>query len=531
VFFGSAVFLFCFLPIALLIFWLAPRRWRMPVLFILSLTFYAWGDPLFLPLLACSAVGNYYLGKLVVKGSRPALVIGIVANFIPLAIFKYLHFALAQFGAESLLGSWHVRLPVGISFYTFMAVSYLIDLHRGRVAPATKLTDFGAYLTMFPHLVAGPIVRWATVRTQILSHKFDPVLAAEGGRRFIIGLAKKSVLSDSISTMVDQTFAQGAGTQSLATSWIVMIAYSLQIYLDFSGYSDMAIGLAGMLGIRFEENFAYPYVARTVAEFWRRWHISLGSWFRDYVYIPLGGSRVSQLMLWRNLFIVWFLTGLWHGANWTFITWGLWFGLLLGLEKTLWGRYIARAPKIVQHAYVLLAVVISWVFFRSPNMTYAMTWLKGMFWPTHGWWGDAGWWLREDAVLLVIAVFAAFAIVPRLIARFVPQLPTLWAAEETMPRAKADAKDVGGLDLGAAGAVDYGPEAPVAYPEAPQSPTGGVFDPVGSSAVVETRLRNWGTWRTRVTIGVEAVWLLGILVVAIAFVIAATYHPFIYFRF
>lgn len=530
-FFGSAVFLFVYLPIALLIFWVSPRTWRMPVLFILSLTFYAWGDPVFLPLLACSAIGNYYLGKLVVKKSRPALVIGIIANFIPLAVFKYLHFALAQFGAESLLGSWHVRLPVGISFYTFMAVSYLIDLWRGRVEPARKLTDFGAYLTMFPHLVAGPIVRWATVRAQIMTHKFDPVLAAEGGRRFIIGLAKKSILADSLANMVDQAFGQHAGTQSMATSWVVMIGYSLQIYLDFSGYSDMAIGLAGMLGIRFEENFAYPYVSKTVAEFWRRWHISLGSWFRDYVYIPLGGSRGSQLMLWRNLFIVWFLTGLWHGANWTFITWGLWFGLLLGLEKTLWGKYIAKAPKFIQHFYVLVCVIISWVFFRSPDMSYAITWLHSMFWPVNGFWGNAGWWLREEAVLLTFAVFAAFAIVPRLVRRFAPQVPTLWAAEETMPRGKKDATDPGALDLGAPGAVEYGPDAPAAYPEAEQSPTGGVFDPVGSAAVLDTRLKNKGTWRTRWTLGLEAVWLLAILVVGIAFVIAATYRPFIYFRF
>lgn len=378
--FTSTVFFYAFLPLAFLAYFLVPARMRAIPLLGASLFFYAWGEPRLVVLIVASAAINYATGRILVRSHvrRSALLtVGIILNLAPLFILKYTDFILDSSGHSDLANRIDLPLPIGVSFYTFMAIGYLVDIYRRRDEGSDSFVRFAAYLTMFPHLVAGPIVRWEHIGEQLRNPRFDARMFSYGAIRVATGMAKKTLIADQLAITVDELFALNS-SPSVATAWLSMILYSLQIYLDFSAYSDIAIGLAAMLGVRFQENFDYPYRATSAAEFWRRWHISLGSWFRDYIYIPMGGSRVGPIKLWRNLMVVWALTGLWHGAAWTFVAWGLYFGVLIGLERTVYGNALLKLPSIFQHGYGLLLAGFGWVLFRSASFGQATDILSGL---------------------------------------------------------------------------------------------------------------------------------------------------------
>jgi alginate O-acetyltransferase complex protein AlgI len=380
--FTSTVFIFAFLPVAILAFYVFPARWRAAPLLVLSAIFYAWGEPVLVLLILATGIFTYGWGRLLIRTrhrqQRGLLALGICICLLPIFCFKYLNFLLGQLRLLSPENQLQLPLPIGVSFYTFMAISYLLDIYRRRDDGAPNLLQFSGFLAMFPHLVAGPIVRWHHIGPQLAAPRWDPALFGYGALRVAAGLAKKTVIADQLAKLVDPLFTSG-NSPTFAVAWLAAILYSLQIYFDFSAYSDIAIGLAAMLGVRFHENFNYPYLAINARTFWQRWHISLGSWFRDYVYIPLGGSRVKGWMLWRNLLAVWALTGIWHGAAWTFIVWGLYFGVLIGAERTLFGSWLAARSAVVQHSYGLLVILIGWVMFRANSVPQALEFYRAMF--------------------------------------------------------------------------------------------------------------------------------------------------------
>ena len=298
-----------------------------------------------------------------------------------LGVFKYSGFFVKNINTafNTSLPVPEIALPLGISFFTFQAMSYVIDVYRKDAKVQKNIFDLSLYISLFPQLVAGPIVRYQTVADQIDERDHNIVKFGDGVRRFIIGLGKKVLLSNSLGMLADSVFGMQTYQLTVVSTWLGILAYSLQIFFDFSGYSDMAIGLGKMFGFEFLENFNYPYISQSASEFWRRWHISLGSWFRDYVYFPLGGSRRGNVRTYINLFIVWFLTGFWHGASWTFIAWGLYFGLLIGMEKSYLGKFLNKVPRFIRHIYLLLVVMIGWVFFRADSFSYSIEFIKNMF--------------------------------------------------------------------------------------------------------------------------------------------------------
>ena len=384
--FSSTVFLFIFLPAVLLGYYILPGlRLRNLLLLAASLFFYAWGEPIYVFLMLFSIVANYCLGLWIHArpGAKAPLVLAVALNLGILFCFKYLDFTLenlnALFGLS--LSPVGLKLPIGISFFTFQALSYCIDVYRGTAEVQRNVLDLGLYISFFPQLIAGPIVRYNSVAQQIRGRKSDPELFRQGAERFILGFAKKVLLANNLSVAAERAFAlAGAGELTASLAWLGSLSYSLQIYFDFSGYSDMAIGLGRMFGFRFEENFNYPYISRSVSEFWKRWHISLGRWFRDYIYFPLGGSRVNKAKLLRNLFAVWLFTGIWHGAAWQFIVWGLGYGVLVAFEKLsgLPGRLRTRAGKGLYALLTLLIVNAGWVLFGAESFAGALTQLGAM---------------------------------------------------------------------------------------------------------------------------------------------------------
>ncbi len=419
--FTSTTFVFVFLPLALAGFYLFPRRWRVLPLLASSAVFYAWGEPVLVLLILATSFVTYMSGRLLVNRSGAArawvLATGIAVVLAPLLYLKYSVFFLTTIGLAETASELRVVLPIGVSFYTFMAVGYLIDIHRRRGAGAPRLVDFSAYLLMFPHLVAGPIVRWEHIGAQLRRPRFHAGMFGFGAFLVATGLVKKAVIADSLAPLVDELFATGA-PGSAGGAWLGAVLYSAQIYLDFSAYSDIAIGLAAMLGVHFHENFRYPYQARSAREFWQRWHISLGAWFRDYVYIPLGGSRVRPVLVWRNLLIVWALTGLWHGAAWTFVLWGLYFGVLIGLERFVWGRLLERLPRGLQHLYGLVVAVLGWVMFRSEDLTQAIEYYRAMVGVGVSAWDPlAELVLRRGWVLLIVSAVLAAGVANRLVSK------------------------------------------------------------------------------------------------------------------
>ena len=385
--FSSLVFLFIFLPITLLLYFLAPRKIRNIILLVVSLVFYAWGEPIYILLMIFSSIVDYTHGMLIEKyreqDKKAKLVVlsSVIINLSLLGFFKYADFMILNinniFGTT--LSELNLPLPIGISFYTFQTMSYTIDVYR-RQAPVQKNPiALATYVTLFPQLIAGPIVRYQTIADQINNRKETVDKFAIGLERFILGLGKKVLLANNIGLLWNQIQNTGFDDLTILTAWLGIIAFGFQIYFDFSGYSDMAIGLGKMFGFDFLENFNYPYISTSITEFWRRWHISLGSWFRDYVYIPIGGNRVSKLKVYRNLFVVWFLTGLWHGASWNFVLWGLYFGLIIAAEKAFLLKFINRLWKPIRHVYALLLILIGWVLFSFDNLTDGIEYLKIMF--------------------------------------------------------------------------------------------------------------------------------------------------------
>ena len=336
--FSSLAFLQCFLPLCLLVYFLVPQKWRNGALFAFSLLFYAWGEPVYVVLMLFSTALDYTCGQMVERhqgqrGAKIALLVSVCVNLGLLGVFKYSDFLIGT--VNSLFGTAisqpNLPLPIGISFYTFQTMSYTIDVYRGEAKAQRNIINFGAYVTLFPQLIAGPIVRYQTVADELEHRECSADLFADGVKRFACGIGKKVLLANNIGLLWEAASAQA--TPTVLTAWLGVIAYGFQIYFDFSGYSDMAIGLGRMLGFRFLENFNYPFLVDSITDFWRRWHISMGTWFRDYVYIPLGGNKGDLAKQFRNIAIVWLLTGFWHGASWNFVLWGVYFGVLLVLEK------------------------------------------------------------------------------------------------------------------------------------------------------------------------------------------------------
>lgn len=386
--FNSLVFLFIFLPVTLLLIYIAPGKLKNLILFILSLLFYAWGGVSYSILLLVSIVANFAFGIGIDAENRAAgkryLIAGVIFNLALLSFFKYANFIVQNIndllaGAGNVELKWdHVKLPVGISFFTFQAISYLVDVYRKQTRAQKSFVKLGLFISMFPQLVAGPIVRYKSIEQQLDKRSIDYLRLAHGIERFIVGLAKKVLLADTFASAVDQVFDVPADN-TIYTAWLGIILYALQIYYDFSGYSDMAIGLGKMIGFDLPENFNFPYIARSVKEFWRRWHITLSDWFRDYLYIPLGGNRETEFHTYRNLLIVFFLTGLWHGASWNFVLWGLFHGFFLVLERLGLGKLLERIPSFFRHFYTLLVVVLAWVLFRAPDFDAAMEYYDKLF--------------------------------------------------------------------------------------------------------------------------------------------------------
>ena len=429
--FSSLEFLFRFLPLILLLYFIAPRRLKNPILLAGSLFFYAWGEPVFVILMVLSSVINYFLAIAIdryrdTQKSTVAIVASVVVSLGLLGFFKYADFFIdsvnAVFGSN--IGILDLPLPIGISFYTFQVLSYTIDVYRDRVPVQRNLISLSMYIALFPQLIAGPIVRYQHVAQYIDNRTHSLEMFSEGVHRFVVGLAKKVLIANNIGLLWDSAIATSEPSVMLA--WLGIIAFSFQIYFDFSGYSDMAIGLGRMLGFRYAENFNYPYIAQSVTEFWRRWHISLGMWFRDYLYIPLGGNRGSRLMWVRNIFIVWFLTGLWHGASWNFVVWGLYFGVLLLLERLFVADLLTRIPRVFRHVYLLLLVVIGWTIFQLETPSEIYGYLRDMFALSDVDIVNAESWylLKSNLVLLTLAAAGSIPVFKALYERAIPRLTT-----------------------------------------------------------------------------------------------------------
>ena len=381
--FSSIPFLYTFLPCVLIVYFLVPGCLKNTVLLLSSLFFYAWGEPRFVVFMVIAIIQGYVFGLLAetYRGRPQAKLCLYASAAVSLGLLgycKYADFFIGSFNSLTGLSLplLHVALPIGISFYTFQILSYVIDVYRGNAAAQRNFIDLAAYVAMFPQLIAGPIVRYTDIAPQLKHRTHTLSDAAYGARRFIIGLSKKVLLANVLYELIS-AYKDGAETSVLFT-WLYAAAYILHLYFDFSGYSDMAIGLGRIFGFYFPENFNYPYISASVTEFWRRWHMSLGSWFRDYVYIPLGGNRVSRGKWFRNIFIVWLLTGLWHGAAWTFILWGLFFALFLTVEKLWYGQALART-KLLKHVYVLLLIVVSFVLFDAASVQDALRTIAALF--------------------------------------------------------------------------------------------------------------------------------------------------------
>lgn len=387
--FSSITFLFAFLPIVLLVYYISPRLLRNAVLLVFSLLFYAWGEPKYVFVMMASIIIGYAMGlftdyfirKEQVKKAKCAVIVSVVLNLGLLVFFKYLGFFADNINRIPGLNIAvpEFALPLGISFYTFQILSYSVDVYRGTVKPQKNIINLGAYITLFPQLIAGPIVRYDRIARELTDRRETIDDFGEGVRRFIVGLGKKVLIANTAGELFDTLSVLSADENTVLLSWICAVAFSLQIYFDFSGYSDMALGLGRMFGFHFLENFDYPYISKSITEFWRRWHISLSSWFRDYVYIPLGGNRKGKARTLCNIFIVWILTGFWHGAEWNFVIWGLYYFLLLMLEKIGLLAKLEKLPAVLQHIYALFFINLGWVIFSYDDMSALGTALRNMF--------------------------------------------------------------------------------------------------------------------------------------------------------
>ncbi|KWZ39723.1 alginate O-acetyltransferase [Burkholderia savannae] len=414
--FSSAIFLYVFLPITLGLYWALTYRLRNIWLLIASLTFYAWGEPKYLLLMAASIIFNWIIGLLIARASSRKLqfvilTFGVTINLLALIYYKYAFFltsnldSLINFLLGKHTGIVETVLPIGISFFTFHSISYIVDIYRKEADALRNPLDMGLYISLFPQLVAGPIIRYHDIAEQILHRRNTLERFSSGVERFAFGLGKKVLIANVLGQAADSIFALPPEGISTPMAWFGIVCYTLQIYFDFSGYSDMAIGLARMFGFELTENFNYPYISTSVREFWRRWHISLSTWFRDYLYIPLGGNRTSPLRMRINLFTVFLLCGLWHGASWNFVFWGAFHGSLLVLERTRIGKWLDAMPKFVGWIYTIMMVMIGWVFFRADSFSYACSYVAAMFGFT-----KASWFTPQIGFYLNAQVFATIAL-------------------------------------------------------------------------------------------------------------------------
>lgn len=387
--FSGILFITRFLPLVLAIYFVVPKKFRNLVLFLSSILFYAWGEPVYILLMCFTICIDYIFGLIIDRqmslGNRTkakiSLTAAIISNLLLLGFFKYANFTINT--VNSITGAGFeiikIALPIGISFYTFQSLSYVIDVYRGDTKVQKNILDFGTYVVLFPQLIAGPIVRYRTVAEEMKGRVENRADFSKGISRFIIGLGKKVLLANNAGLLWDAVNSLTAGEMSVASFWLGILAFTFQIYFDFSGYSDMAVGMGLMLGFHFEENFNYPYMSRSITEFWRRWHISLSTWFKEYVYIPLGGNRKGIVKQIRNIIIVWLLTGFWHGASWNFVAWGLYYGFILIIEKVFLLKVLEKIPAFVRHVYTMFLVIIGWVLFSFDSFSDGANYIAGMF--------------------------------------------------------------------------------------------------------------------------------------------------------
>lgn len=421
--FCSLIFLFRFLPMVLLVYYaslwgIKKRNITNFVLLIASIIFYAWGEPRYVILLMVSILTNYVSGRLTAALSpgKAKLVLGltVMINLGLLGFYKYADFLLETAGSITGLSfrQPHLELPIGISFYTFQAMSYVIDVYRGNVKAENNIINFGLYVSLFPQLIAGPIVRYVDIHRELKDRKESVCDFASGIRLFIIGLSKKVILANVIGELFEQISSGEPAEIAMMNAWLGILAFTFQIYFDFSGYSDMAMGLGKMFGFHFCENFNYPYESKSISEFFRRWHISLGTWFREYVYIPLGGSRQGRIKLIRNIMVVWLLTGIWHGASVNFIIWGIYYGVLIVIEKLWLKQYLDRLPSFLSRTYTLLFVMVGWVIFAFDNIRTGLGYLGSMFMMNHNKLmdGESMYLLINWAVLFILAIMGSTGI-------------------------------------------------------------------------------------------------------------------------
>ena len=422
--FSSVIFLFAFLPVCFFFYYVVFRKsrlWRNIFLLFASLVFYAWGEPFYVLLMIFSIIANWFCALMMEKQEKSGmrkfwLISAVVIDVAVLFVFKYLGFFISNIDAlfHAGIAVPKLALPLGISFFTFQAMSYVIDIYRGHGKVQKNPLYVGLYIALFPQLVAGPIVRYEIIESQILERTESVSLCAEGIERFILGLSKKVLLANALGFIADNAF-DNVGSISTSMAWLGILAYTLQIYFDFSGYSDMAIGLGKMFGFQFEENFRYPYISTSVSEFWRRWHISMGSWFRDYVYFPLGGSRVPKFRMIFNLFVVWLLTGLWHGANWTFVLWGLFFFVLIVFEKVtkIEKRNFKLPLKLTFGVITFFLVMMGWVLFRANDLSAAGQYFIKLF-SFSGGNAETLFFIKNNAIVLIFACIFCFPIKEKL---------------------------------------------------------------------------------------------------------------------
>lgn len=422
--FSSVFFLFRFLPIFMICYYVLPGRMKNFILLFGSLFFYAWGEPVYVLLMLFSIAVDYVNGRMIerFRGSGRAklfLAFSVVINLFVLGFFKYADFLIGTVNAVfgSRIPLLNLPLPIGISFYTFQTMSYTIDVYRGEAEVQENILDFSVFVTMFPQLIAGPIVKYRDVARKLRGRSHDMLTVSHGLRRFCTGLAKKVLLANQAGQLWTQISGKASGELTAMAAWLGIVAFAFQIYFDFSGYSDMAIGLGEMMGFHFPENFNYPYISASVTEFWRRWHISLGSWFREYVYIPLGGNRKGRARQLLNILIVWLLTGIWHGAGWNFLFWGLWFALFLCLEKLFLGKLLAALPKAVGFVYNAVVVLVGWVFFELETPAQIGGYLRAMLGGGGLYDSQALYLGRQYLVLFLLAAVAATPLAHRMVTR------------------------------------------------------------------------------------------------------------------
>ena len=509
--FSSSTFLLFFLPISVVLYFLMPGRAAKNVwLFAVSLVFYAWGEPVYIWLMLVSVLVNWLFGIALGRGSqgrkRLLLVLNLLVNLALLGFFKYEGFVAENVNA--LLGSQVVpdlelSLPIGISFYTLQAVSYIIDVYRGEVAPQRNVVYLGMYIACFPQLVAGPIVRYSTIQDQVENRRENVADFCAGLRLFIVGLAKKVLLANVVAILADKMLGLGGPAIGAVGAWAGLLAYTFQIYFDFAGYSDMAIGLGKMFGFKYLRNFNYPYLSKSASEFWRRWHISLSSFFRDYIYIPLGGSRVKTPRWVFNIAVVWAITGLWHGAAWNFVLWGVYWGALLVCEKLLWGRLVERMPGFVRHVYGIVLFMLGWLIFWITDMEQMKLYFKAML----GWYGATGtstFW--ELTCWEYVPVFLACALASTPVVPWVRGLLVRWAHV-------APAREGRFCEVDLPAPKNLSTEALC------------VFEPASMRGDA-ARLRVLSCVAVLCDVA-----LLALLVVSVVAVCSGSYNPFIYFRF